>query len=132
MIFKLSSPKIPKSLPRPLSDNQIKKFIDRINEEKNTIVKLRNKAFVILLWGCGLRISEALSLKTNDIKNDYIVILGKGKKERLIPLIPQVKKVLSEWVLERCKIKVSDCNNIFINFNGKKLLPDTFKNFFIT
>ena len=51
MIFQLSSPKIPKSLPRPLSDNQIKKFIDRINEEKNTIVKLRNKAFVILLWG---------------------------------------------------------------------------------
>ena len=104
LIFQLSSPKIPKNLPRPLSDNQIKKFIDRINEEKNTIVKLRNKAFVILLWGSGLRISEALSLKTNDIKNDYIVILGKGKKERLIPLIPQVKKVLSEWVLERCKI----------------------------
>ena len=75
-----------------MSDNQIKKFIARINEEKNTIVKLRNKAFVILLWGSGLRISEALSLKTNDIKNDYIVILGKGKKERLIPLIPQVKE----------------------------------------
>ncbi len=130
LIFQLSSPKIPKSLPRPLSDNQIKKFIARINEEKNTIVKLRNKAFVILLWGAGLRISEALSLKTNDIKNDYIVILGKGKKERLIPLIPQVKKVLSEWVLERSKIKVSYCNNIFINFNGKKITPRYFQKFF--
>ena len=68
MIFQLSSPKIPKNLPRPLTDNQIKKILDRINEEKNTIVKLRNKAFVILLWGCGLRISEALSLKIDDIK----------------------------------------------------------------
>ncbi len=130
LIFKLSSPKIPKSLPRPLSDNQIKKFIDRINEEKNNIVKIRNKAFVVLLWGSGLRISEALSLKTNDIKNDYLVILGKGKKERLIPLIPQVKKVLSEWVLERCKIKVTDCNNLFVNVNGKKITPRYFQKFF--
>ena len=64
-----------------MSDNQIKKIIDKIGEEKNTIVKLRNKAFVILLWGSGLRINEALSLKTNDIKNDYIIILGKGKRK---------------------------------------------------
>jgi site-specific recombinase XerD len=53
MIFQLSSPKIPKNLPRPLSDVQIKKIIDRINKEKNTIVRIRNKAFVVLLWGSG-------------------------------------------------------------------------------
>ena len=55
MIFQLSSPKIPKNLPRPLTDNQIKKFLDRINEEKNNIVKLRNKAFV---YFCGVVDSE--------------------------------------------------------------------------
>ena len=130
IIFQLSSPKIPKNLPRPLSDNQIKRLIDRINEEKNTIVKLRNKAFVILLWGSGLRISEALSLKIDDIKSEYIVVLGKGKKERLIPLISQVKKVLLEWVMERSKIKSPSCNNVFINFNGKKITPRYFQKFF--
>ena len=129
-IFKLSSPKIPKNLPRPLSDSQIKKFIDRINEEKNTFVKLRNKAFVILLWGCGLRISEALSLNIEDIKGDHIIILGKGKKERLIPLIHQVKKVLLEWITERGKIKYHVCNSIFVNFNGKKITPRYFQNYF--
>ena len=82
--------------------------------------------------GAGLRISEALSLKTNDIKNDYIVILGKGKKERLIPLIPQVKKVLSEWVLERSKIKEVTVIIYLSILMEKKLLLDTFKNFFIT
>ena len=130
VIFQLSSPKIPKNLPRPLSDNQIKKLIDRINEEKNTFVKLRNKAFVILLWGSGLRISEALSLKIDDIKNEYIVVLGKGKKERLIPLISQVKKVLLEWIMERSKIKSTNCNNVFINFNGKKITSRYFQKFF--
>ena len=130
MIFQLASPKIPKNLPRPLTDNQINKFLDRINEEKNNIVKLRNKAFVILLWGCGLRISEALSLQISDIKDEYIVILGKGKKERLIPIISQVKKVLSEWILERSKIKDPNCNNIFINFNGKKITARYFQKFF--
>ena len=130
VIFQLSSPKIPKNLPRPLSDNQIKKLIDRINEEKNTVVKLRNKAFVILLWGSGLRISEALSLKIDDIKNEYIVVLGKGKKERLIPLISQVKKVLLEWVMERSRIKSPNCNNVFINLNGKKITPRYFQKFF--
>ena len=103
MIFQLSSPKIPKNLPRPLTDNQIKKFLDRIMKKKIILSKLRNKAFVILLWGCGLRISEALSLKTSDIKDEYIVILGKGKKERLIPIISQVKKVLSEWIWKGLK-----------------------------
>ena len=89
MIFQLSSPKLPKTLPRPLSYNQIQKLIRKIDEEKNSFVKARNKAFIIILWGTGLRISEALSLNTDQIKNDYLTILGKGSKERLIPIIPK-------------------------------------------
>ncbi len=130
MIFQLSSPKLPKSLPRPLSDNQIKKLISKIDEEKNSFVKARNKAFVIILWGTGLRISEALSLDTDDLKNNYLIILGKGNKERLIPLIPQVKKVLSIWMLERSKIKLIASKKLFINLNGKNITPRYFQIFF--
>ncbi|PPR27042.1 MAG: Tyrosine recombinase XerC [Alphaproteobacteria bacterium MarineAlpha9_Bin4] len=129
-IFELSSPKLPKNLPRPLSDNQIKKLIGKIDEEKNSIIKARNRAFVIILWGAGLRISEALSLNVKDLKSDYLLILGKGKKERLIPLIPQVKKALSQWVLERSKIKNEESNKLFINLNGKKITPRYFQKFF--
>ena len=46
-----------------------------------------------MLWGTGLRISEALSLNTEQVKKDYLIVSGKGNKERLIPIIPQVKKV---------------------------------------
>ena len=130
MIFQLSSPKLPKTLPRPLSYNQIQKLIRKIDEEKNSFVKARNKAFIINLWGTGLRISEALSLNTDQIKNDYLTILGKGRKERLIPIIPQVKKVLTEWILERAKLQKSDNKSLFINFNGKKITPRYFQNFF--
>lgn len=130
MIFQLSSPKLPKNLPRPLSDNQIKNLISKIDKEKNSFVKARNKAFVIILWGTGLRISEALSLTTDDLKNNYLIILGKGNKERLIPLIPQVKKALSIWMLERSRIKLTDSKNLFINLNGKKITPRYFQKFF--
>ena len=47
MIFQLSSPKLPKTLPRPLSYNQIQKLIRKIDEEKNSFVKARNKAFLL-------------------------------------------------------------------------------------
>ena len=130
MIFQLSSPKLPKTLPRPLSYNQIQKLIRKIDEEKNSFVKARNKAFIIILWGTGLRISEALSLNTDQIKNEYLTILGKGSKERLIPIIPQVKKVLTEWILERSKFQKSENKSLFINFNGKKITSRYFQNFF--
>ncbi len=129
-IFQLSSPKLPKSLPRPLSNNQIQKLITKLEEEKNSFVKARNKAFIIILWGTGLRISEALSLKTNHIENDYFVILGKGKKERLVPIIPQVKKILKMWMYERKKIKKVKSNSMFINSNGNKISPRYFQKFF--
>ena len=83
------------------------------------------------MWGCGLRISEALSLKTSDIKDEYIVILGKGKKERLIPIISQVKKVLSEWILERSKIK-SLAAIIYLLILMEKITARYFQNFLQT
>ncbi len=130
MIFQLSSPKLPKTLPKPLSYNQIKKLIVKIDEERNSFVKARNKAFIIILWGTGLRISEALSLNTDQIKNDHLIIVGKGKKERLIPILPQVKKVISEWIIERTKLEKPENKSLFINFNGKKITPRYFQNFF--
>jgi len=130
VIFQLSSPKLPKSLPRPLSDSQIKKIIKKIDEEKNIFVKVRNKAFVITLWGTGLRIGEALSLTIEDLDNDYLIVLGKGGKERIIPLISQVKKALNFWVLERSKLNSLISNNLFINSNGKKITPRYFQKFF--
>ncbi len=129
-IFHIASPKLPKSLPRPLSDNQIRSLISKIDEEKKDLVRIRNKAFVIVLWGTGLRIGEALSLTTEAIRKNYIIILGKGKKERLIPLIPQVKKALEALLLERKKIANIKSKYLFLNANGKRLTARYFQKFF--
>lgn len=129
-LFELASPKLPKNLPRPLSNNQIEKLLSKIDEEKNNFIKARNKAFIIILWGAGLRIGEALSIKVDDLKNDYLIILGKGKKERLIPLLPQVQKALSLWIVERSKIKNIQTKKLFTNLNGKKITPRYFQKFF--
>ena len=56
--------------------------------------------------------------------------MGKGNKERLIPIMPQVKKVLTEWVIERSKLQKSENKSLFINLNGKKITPRYFQNFF--
>ena len=130
VIFELSSPKLPKTLPRPLSKNQIKKLISEVNEEKNCFIQKRNKAFIIVLWGTGLRISEALSLTTEQVKKDYLIVSGKGNKERLIPMIPQVKKAITEWLSERSKIQNKFDQSLFINLNGKKITSRYFQIFF--
>ncbi len=120
-IFILSNPKLPKSLPRALSENQIFKIISLMENEKNEIVRLRNTALIYLLWGCGLRITEALSLNINHIRSNHMIILGKGKKERMVPLLPEIKSKLYKWVSKKNEICNSFTDALFINKNGKRL-----------
>ena len=100
-INKLASPKLPKNLPRPLSENQILKFIKLLDQEKDEFIKKRNKALIYLFWGCGLRVTEALSINKEQIKSDFLIILGKGRKERMVPILPIIKKELNKWLLTR-------------------------------
>ncbi len=112
---------MPKSIPRALSENQIVKVIKIINKEKNDFVKFRNLALIYLLWGCGLRITEALSLNKYQINKDYLIIYGKGKKERILPILPEIKSKLLHWISFKeihCK-KKSDI--VFVSNLGNKL-----------
>ena len=120
-IFVLSNPKLPKSLPRALSESQIFKVISLMESEKNEIVRLRNTALIYLLWGCGLRITEALSLNINHIRSNHMIILGKGKKERMVPLLPEIKSKLYKWVSKKNELCNSETDALFINKNGKRL-----------
>lgn len=120
-IEKLSSPKLPKSIPRALSENQIFKIIKLLSSEKNQIIRDRNLALIYLLWGCGLRITEALSLDISQIKKEFLIILGKGKKERMLPLLPEIKKYLDSWIISRKKISLIKSNAVFISKNGNRL-----------
>lgn len=120
-IHKLANPKLPKSLPRAMSEKQITDFIKLLDKDKNEIIKSRNKALVYILWGCGLRLNEALSINIEDIKTEYIKIIGKGNKERLIPLFSIINKVLNIWLINRRSIKNIETDALFISLQAKRL-----------
>lgn len=123
-VFNLKSPKLKKSIPRPINVDlaiQIIKQAEEIEDEK--WIGLRNKAILILLYGCGLRISEALSLNYDDIQNeDHILIKGKGEKERIVPMMPYTKKGIENY-LEACPKEIISGEALFIGKRFSRLSP---------
>src|SRR6476646_7603748 len=94
------TPKVPRTLPKPLSASAATKIADtdlREGEEREPWIIARDAAVLALLYGCGLRISEALGLKRKDItgKSDSLIVTGKGNKTRMVPVLPQVTKAIS-------------------------------------
>ena len=123
-VFNLKSPKLKKSLPRPINVDlaiQVIKQAEEIEDEK--WIGLRNKAILILLYGCGLRISEALSLNYDDVQNeDHILIKGKGEKERIVPMMPYIKKGIENY-LEACPKEIVSDEALFIGKRFSRLSP---------
>ena len=98
----ISSPKVPRKLSKAISPIDVENMHDAIREidAKNPWIAKRDWALVMLLFGCGLRISEALSLKNSDVSGrvDVLRIVGKGKKERLVPVLPAVWSAIEEYI----------------------------------
>ncbi len=131
IINELKGPKLDHSLPRPLNYENIKNIIDEINITKNNNwIKKRNIALIYIIYGCGLRLNEALSIKLCDIPRNaekgYMKILGKGNKERIIPLINNVIKKINEYINSYPK-KWSKESFLFLGKNNKKLNPGVFQ-----
>ena len=119
VVQSLRTPKQKKSLPRPISSELAIETIKHAQDmEKEKWIGMRNKSILMLLYGCGLRISEALNLNFEDInENDYLIIKGKGNKERMVPLMDYVKNDIENYIHE--------CPKNFIKndplFVGKRL-----------
>ena len=122
-IYNLANPKLPKNLPRAVSENQIIKVINILKCEKNKFLQLRNTALIYLLWGCGLRVSELLSLNNKQINDNYIIIFGQGKKESIVPLLPEIKIKVTEWIEWKHQNFNYDNDALFISRLGKRLSP---------
>jgi integrase/recombinase XerC len=99
-VFIVRSPKKPKSLPKALTQAETKislENIELLGTEK--WIHFRNKALLTLIYASGLRISEALSITKEHLNNpEFIKILGKGNKERLIPWIPESKELIEQYI----------------------------------
>ena len=90
-----------KVLPKPLSVEDAGRFLDAVEHlAQEPWQGARDKAMYMLMYGCGLRIAETLSLNVGDIMGagDAFTITGKGNKQRLVPLLPIVKKTLQAYI----------------------------------
>jgi integrase/recombinase XerC len=99
------SPKIPRTLPKPLGIAAAKRLTDadvRAGEEREPWILARDAAVLALLYGSGLRISEALGLKRKDVpapgKGDTLIVTGNGNKTRMVPVLPQVLELIADYV----------------------------------
>ncbi len=128
-IFKIKIPKLSKTLPRAIDFNDVKKIILALeNYHEEPWENAREIAITFLIYGCGLRISEALSVNKIMLENTQsLVINGKGGKQRLVPLIPIVKDKIEKY-LELCPFKKNPTDAIFVNKKNKKYLRTVYAN----
>jgi len=120
----LSSPKKDKVLPRALEIQQAKDLIEEApNFEKENWQQLRDIAIFTLLYGCGLRISEAVNTNIGDFDNrDFLRIKGKGNKERIVPILPIVTRSINAY-LEACPYSHNHGDPIFLGARGERISP---------
>jgi len=114
--IKVPQLKPPKSLPKFLTNEDIKKGIELI--DTTNWLGLRDKALILFLYATGLRVSEAMNAKKDDIEDGWIRVRnGKGDKQRVVPIAPIALEVLNEYLHIRPHIS----DYLFINAKGKQL-----------
>jgi integrase/recombinase XerD len=118
----IESPKIGLKLPEVLSVIEIDRMIGEIDLSKPE--GHRNKAIIETLYGCGLRVSELVNLRLTDLHygEGYVVVTGKGNKQRLVPVSGKALKEIDNYMPDRNKLRViKDQNVLFLNRRGSKL-----------
>ncbi len=120
----IRSPRRAKILPKALDIDQTFNVIDAAGDVyKKEWQGLRDTAIFTILYGSGLRISEALALNVGDIgHNNFLKIKGKGNKERLVPLLPVVKENIDTY-LAACPYKLTNGDPLFLGARGDRLSP---------
>ncbi len=125
----IRAPKIGKSLPKPIGVTAAKLLADadiRAGEDRAPWVLARDAAVMALLYGSGLRISEALGLKKRDVplpgKGDTLTVLGKGNKTRMVPVLQNVLTLIQEYVA-MCPHPLPADGPVFVGARGGPLSP---------
>lgn len=119
----LESPQIGEHLPEVLSTAEVDRLEDSIDLSKWE--GHRNRAIIEVLFSCGLRVSELVNLHLTDlyIEDQYVRVMGKGSKERLVPISPRAIKELGFWLDDRrlMEIKPGEEDYVFLNRRGAHL-----------
>lgn len=120
----LEMPKIGRKLPEVLSIEEIDALINEI--DLSTKEGHRNKAILETLYSCGLRVSELINLRFEDLffEEGFIRVIGKGNKQRLVPVSPSVEKeigIYNDHIRRHMKIQPGNESYVFLNRRGAKL-----------
>ncbi|WP_439105165.1 tyrosine recombinase XerC [Celeribacter marinus] len=123
-ILSTRSPKYQRKLPRPLSADAAKDMIGTVAmQHDEPWIAARDSAVITVLYGCGLRISEALSLTGADVPlADVIRIVGKGGKERVVPVLPAARAAVDAYV-RLCPYDLAPTQPLFRGKRGGALNP---------
>ncbi len=127
-VFELRTPKVPRSVPKAMDTTQAMDAVAAAAELSSTAwIGARDTALITLIYGCGLRSSEALSLNYgNRPKGDTLRITGKGNKQREVPVLPQVQKALTHY-FKLCPYHFSDDTALFLGAKGERLNDRTLR-----
>jgi integrase/recombinase XerC len=124
----LRTPRLAKRLPRPLSIGQARQLIEEVGEVATPDwVAKRDLALLLLLYGAGLRIGEALALERRALGREpasqqTLTVTGKGQKQRLVPLLPVIAEALFAY-LEHCPYRSGAEAPLFVGLRGRRLQP---------
>ena len=125
----IRAPKVGKSLPKPIQMAAAKRFTDadeRAGETRDPWIWARDAAVMALLYGSGLRISEALGLKRREVplpgEGDVIIVTGKGNKTRMVPVLQNVLALVQDYVA-MCPHRLTPEGPIFVGARGGPLSP---------
>lgn len=116
------TPRLPRAVPRPLPRAQAAELLDTAPAlASEGWIGDRDVALFTLLYGCGLRIDEALSLNGRDLpRGESLQVTGKGRKQRMVPVLPVVRKALEVYIAS-CPYRIGDDDPLFVGARGKRL-----------
>ena len=124
---KVESPKLKKTLPKTLNEEEINILLDI---KPKTALEWRNKAMIELMYAAGLRVSELVELEINDVnlKDNYVRVFGKGKKERIVPIADITTNILNEYIniYRNSLLKGYLTDKVFISSYGKGMTRQGF------
>ena len=123
----IRTPRIPQSIPKALTEVDARMAVEAVGDlSDEPWVARRDTALLLLLYGCGLRIGEALALNRGQAPTakagGTMVVTGKGNKQRMVPVLPVVARAIDGY-LAACPYPLGNDDPLFVGVRGKRLNP---------